>query len=105
MILATAGILAVGLWWHVGMPWWLNGWDSTIGLAGGLLVGIAIAFTLMKHPVARLALVVPIGFFAMILSRKGPGIPAVMWAIAVACWWGWHAWALIRTPPTSPARR
>jgi hypothetical protein len=104
MILATAGILAVGLWWHVGMPWWLNGWDSSIGLAGGLLVGVAIAFTLVRHPAARLALIVPIGFFAMILSRKGPGIPAVMWAIAVACWWGWHAWALIRTPPTTAAQ-
>lgn len=99
MITATAGILAVGLWFNGGLPWWLNGWTATIGVTGGLLIGTAVACTLVRHPVARIALAVPIGFFAAIISRTGPDILAVIWAIAVTGWWGWHVWALICTPP------
>jgi Hsp70 protein len=100
MITATAGILAVGLWFNGGLPWWLNGWTATIGITGGALIGAAVACTLVRHPGARVALAVPIGFFTAIISRTGPDILAVIWAIAVACWWAWHAWALIRTRPS-----
>jgi hypothetical protein len=103
MTTATAGILTVSLWWHGPLPWWLNGWTTSIGLAGGLLVGVAVACTLVRHPAARLALTLPIGFFTTIISRTGPDILAINWAVAVACWWTWHAWALIRTPPTQSA--
>jgi hypothetical protein len=103
MTTATAGILTVSLWWHGPLPWWLNGWTTSIGLAGGLLIGVAVACTLVRHPAARLALTLPIGFFTTIISRTGPDILAIIWTIAVACWWAWHAWALIRTPPPRPA--
>jgi hypothetical protein len=105
MATAAAGIVAVSLWWHGRMPWWLNGWTTSIGLAGGLLIGIAVACTLVRHPAARLALTVPIGLFTTVISRSGPDILAIIWAIAVACWWAWHAWALIRTPATVTAGR
>ena len=104
MTAAAAGIVAVSLWWHGGLPWWLNAWTTSIGLAGGLLIGVAVACTLVRHPAARLALTVPVGLFTTVISRSGPDILAIIWAVAVACWWAWHAWALIRTPPSGPAR-
>ena len=87
------------------MPGWLAGWTGGIGLAGGLLIGVAVACTLVRHPAARLALTLPLGFFTTIISQSGPGILAVIYAIAVATWWGWHAWALLRTPPASRTHR
>jgi hypothetical protein len=99
MIIAVAGIVAVNLWYTVAWPGQLAGWADGIGLAGGLLIGVAVACTLVRHPGARLALTVPIGFFTVIISRTGPAPLAVIWALAVACWWGVHAWALLRTPP------
>ncbi|MET8149107.1 Hsp70 family protein [Actinoplanes sp. NPDC049668] len=99
MTTATAGILAVSLWWHGGLPAWLNDWTTVIGLTGGLLIGTAVACALVRHPAARLALTVPIGVFTTIISRSGPDIPAIIWAIAVAVWWAGHAWALVRTRP------
>jgi hypothetical protein len=99
MIIAVAGIVAVNLWYTVAWPWWFAGWANGIGLAGGLLIGVAAACTLVRHPGARLALTVPIGFFTVIISRTGPAPLAVIWAIAVACWWGVRAWALLRIPP------
>ncbi|GAA3943177.1 Hsp70 family protein [Actinoplanes auranticolor] len=99
MIVAVAGIVAVNLWYTVAWPWYFAGWANGIGLAGGLLIGVAAACTLVRHPGARLALTVPIGFFTVIISRTGPAPLAVIWALAVACWWGVHAWALLRLPP------
>jgi hypothetical protein len=95
---AAGGILAVSLWWHGGLPWWLNGWTTSIGLAGGLLIGIAAACALTRHPAARLALTLLLGVFTTIISRAGPDILAIIYAITVACWWAWRAWLLIRTP-------
>jgi hypothetical protein len=99
MITATVGILAVSMWWYGPAPWWLNGWTTGIGLLGGVLIGVAVACTLVRHPVARLALAVPLALFTTIISRTGPDIVAVIWAVAVAAWWIWHGWTLIRTPP------
>jgi hypothetical protein len=72
MAAAATGILTVSLWWHGGLPWWLNGWTSSIGLAGGLLIGVAVACALVRHPAGRLALTLPLGFFTTIISRSGP---------------------------------
>jgi hypothetical protein len=44
-------------------------------------------------------LTVPIGFFTVIISRTGPAPLAVIWSLAVACWWGVRAWALLRIRP------
>ena len=99
MIIAVVGIVAVNLWYTVAWPSNLAGWANGIGLAGGLLISVAAACTLVRHPGARLALTVPIGFFTVIISRTGPAPLAVIWALAVACWWGVRAWALLRIPP------
>ncbi|MFI7543764.1 Hsp70 family protein [Actinoplanes sp. NPDC049599] len=99
MIIAVAGIVAVNLWYTVAWPWYFAGWSDGIGLAGGLLIGVAAACTLVRHPGARLALTVPVGFFTVIISRTGPAPLATIWALAVACWWGVHVWGLLRTPP------
>jgi hypothetical protein len=99
MIIAVVGIVAVNLWWTVAWPLWLHGWKDIVGLAGGLLIGVAAAFALVRHPGARLVLIVPVGFFTVIISRTGPAPLAVIWALAVACWWGVRAWALLRIPP------
>jgi hypothetical protein len=102
---AATGIVAVGLWWQGRLPWWLNGWTTSLGLAGGLLLGAATACTLVRHPAARVALTLPIGLFTTIISHSGPDILAIMWAIAVGCWWAWHAWALARILPAGSVRR
>lgn len=99
MIIAVVGIVAVHLWYTVAWPWHFAGWADGIGLAGGLLIGVAVACALVRHPGARLALTVPIGFFTVIISRTGPAPLAVIWALAVACWWGVRAWTLLRMPP------
>jgi hypothetical protein len=98
MGVAVAGITTVSLWYSARWPWWMNTWKDGIGLAGGLLIGVAVACTLVRHPGARLALTVPIGFFTVIISRTGPAPLAVIWALAVAYWWGVRAWTLLRTP-------
>jgi hypothetical protein len=51
MIIAVAGIVSVNLWYTVGWPWWFVGWADGIGLAGGLLIGVAVACALVRHPV------------------------------------------------------
>ncbi len=98
MITAAVGILAVSQSWHSGLPGWLNGWTSTIGLAGGVLIGVAIAFTLISNIYAALGLSIILGAFTGIISRDGPDTLSVLYALAVAVWWGWHAWTLARRP-------
>jgi hypothetical protein len=105
LIAAGLGIIALTLSWHVGLPWWLNGWGGAVRYAGGLLIGIAIAYALVNHPAARLALSLPLGVCIMIISQVGPGTPAVLYAVAVAAWWAHHTWRLARTPTTQPAGR
>lgn len=102
-VIGAVGVGAVALWWRGDLPWWLDGWATSLRLAGGLL-GIAVACTLVRHPGARAALSVPIGFFTTIVSRTGPDALAIIWALAFACRWTWNAWALTRLPPTEPAR-
>ncbi|BCJ51809.1 hypothetical protein Asp14428_32840 [Actinoplanes sp. NBRC 14428] len=98
MITAVAGILTVSLWFSFPGPWWLSAWRDGIGLAGGLLTGVAVACTLVRHPGARLVLTVPLGLFTTIISRTGPEMLAVIWTIAVACWYAGRAWTLLRIP-------
>jgi hypothetical protein len=105
MIAAGLGITALTLSWHIGLPWWLNGWGGAVRYAGGLLIGIAVAYALVSHPAARLALSLPLGFYIMIISQTGPGIPAVLYAVAVATWWAHRTWRLARTRTTEIADR
>jgi Ethanolamine utilization protein EutJ (predicted chaperonin) len=99
IITMVVGIVAVALWWHAGLPWWANGWNEVVGYAGGLLIGVGITCALVRHLAARIVLAVLLGFFTLIISRSGPNILAVIYALAVAAWWGQRTWTLARTPP------
>ena len=102
-IAAAIGIFAITAWWHGHLPAWTIGWEDPLGYLGGVLIGVAIAATVVQHPVGRIALSLPLGFFCLIISRSGPGIPAVLFAIAVAAWWAHRAWTLARTPGAAHA--
>jgi hypothetical protein len=104
VITVTAGTVAVAVWWHTGMPWWLGGWKDLVGYLGGLLIGVAIACTLVRHPAVRVALIVLLGFLALIISKSGPDILAVIYAISVAAWLARRVAALSRTRPAVPGR-
>jgi hypothetical protein len=95
-ITAAAGAVGVALYNVAELE------DSRIELAdylGAVLLGIAVACVLTRHLIARVVLAVPFCFFMLILSRAGLGIPATIYAIAVALWCGRHVWTLARTPP------
>ncbi|MGK5680200.1 Hsp70 family protein [Actinoplanes sp. URMC 104] len=93
VITATAGIVAVALWWQGSLPAALNGWGGTIGTAGGLLTGIAIACTLVRNPAGRTILAVFTALFTLVLSRSGPETIAVIYALSVAALYGMRTWA------------
>jgi hypothetical protein len=102
-IVATAvGTFAVALEWHTGLPWWANDWKDLIGYGGGLLMGIGITCALVRHLAVRIGLAVLLGFFSLIISRSGPDILAVLYAVAVASWWAQRAWSLARTTRSVP---
>ncbi|WP_328469091.1 Hsp70 family protein [Actinoplanes sp. NBC_00393] len=103
MITAAVGTVAVALWWHAGLPWWANDWNELVGYTGGLLMGIGITCALVRHPAARIVLAVLLGFFTVIISRSGPNILAVIYALAVAAWFAQRTWTLARTTPTAPS--
>lgn len=95
-VLAAVGIVAVSGWWLGHLPLWLAGWTTALGYAGGVLIGAAVACTLVRHLVARVVLAVLLGFFCLIISRSGPGILAVLFALAAGSWWGHRAWTVAR---------
>jgi actin-like ATPase involved in cell morphogenesis len=101
-ITATAGAAGVALYNVAELE------DSRIELAdylGVVLLGVAVACALTWHLVARIALALPLAFFLLILSRAGLGIPATIYAIAVALWYVQRVWALARPrPATVPGR-
>lgn len=101
---AAVGIFGVAGWWHGHLPGWFVGWESVVGYVGGLLVGVALACTLARRLVLRIGLTLLLGFFCMIVSRSGPQILAVIYALAAATWWGQRAWALVRVGRAVPAR-
>jgi hypothetical protein len=103
-MLGAVGILAVAGWWHGHLPAWFIGWEDTLGYLGGVLLGAAVACTLVRHLLARLVLAGLLGFFCLIISRSGPDILAVIYALAVSTWWAHRAWAVFRIPEASHAR-
>ncbi|MGX6606176.1 Hsp70 family protein [Micromonosporaceae bacterium Da 78-11] len=103
-VAAAAGTFAVSGWWQGHMPAWLNGWQSLLGYAGGLLIGVALACAVARHLVMRVVLALLLGFLCMIISRSGPGILAVIYALSIAGWCGYRAWTLFRVAPVGPAR-
>jgi actin-like ATPase involved in cell morphogenesis len=96
-ITATAGAVGIALYNVAELE------DGRIELAdylGVVLLGFAVACALSWHRIARIALALPFAFFLLILSRAGLGIPATIYAIAVALWYVQRVWALARTPAT-----
>lgn len=98
-VTVTVGTLAVAMWWHVGLPWWANGWTAAVGYAGALLMVTGIAVALAGHPAARVVLVVPLAFLTLLVPRTGPNVLAIIYAFAVAAWCARQAWALSRAAP------
>lgn len=96
-VAAAAGTFGVSGWWHGHLPDVFNGWESTLGYVGGLLVGVALACAVTRHLLARIVLAALLGFFCMIISRSGPGIVAIIYAVAVAVWWAYRTWTLFQT--------
>jgi hypothetical protein len=99
---ATLGALAVALWWQGPIPAWLSGWAGTLGRAGGVLIGVAAACALVRHPIGRLVLGVLLGFVALLLAGSGLDILAVLYALAASVWWAYRTWLFTRTV-TRPA--
>ncbi|XVV10920.1 Hsp70 family protein [Actinoplanes sp. CA-131856] len=104
VLAAAAGIAGVTLRWLGPPNPWFNDWFHPLGAIGGFLVGVAIACALVRHLAARLLLAVLIGFFTLIVSRSGPGIPAVIYALTVAFWYASRAWMVHRRGQTSGDR-
>lgn len=100
-VTASLGILTVSAWWTARFPAWAQGWDNLVGYLGGLLVGAAVAGTVTSHRIARILLTLLLGFLGAILSRSGPGILAVSYALTVPLWWAYRAWNLFRAAPTT----
>jgi hypothetical protein len=85
VLTAAAGTAAVTAWWHTGLPAWANGWwGETIGYLGGFLLGVGIACAVTRHPVARIIATLTLSPFLLLISRSGPDIPALLFAVALA---------------------
>jgi hypothetical protein len=97
VLAATLGALAVALWWQGPIPAWLSGWGGTVGRVGGVLIGVAAACALVRHPIGRVVLGMLLGFVALLLGGSGLDILAVLYALAAATWWGYRTWLLTRT--------
>lgn len=102
-VASGVGIFAVSMWWQGHLPAWLNGWQNLLGYGGGLLLGFALACTISRQLLLRGVLTVLLGLFCAIISRSGPDVLAVVYAITVAAWWAYRAWATIRSAPRRPA--
>jgi hypothetical protein len=100
-VAAAAGTFAVAAWGLGHLPAWFNEWTQFLRYGGGLLVGAALACALARHLVARIVLTPFLGFFCVIISRSGLGILAVIYALAVAAWWGYRTWTLFRAGRTA----
>jgi hypothetical protein len=95
VLAGAAGIAGLALSWH-GRLSALGGWSDLLAAAGATLVAVALACTATRHPGLRVGLAVLLSLLLLIISRSGPSIPAVVYALAVAGWWVQRAWALLR---------
>jgi hypothetical protein len=100
------GTLLLATWWNGPVPAVVSEWSDTIGRAGGMLIGVGVACTLVRHLGLRAALSLFLAFFGfLIVGPGGTSILAVTYAVAVALWWALRLWLLQRhTPESSHAR-
>ncbi|WP_345136907.1 hypothetical protein [Dactylosporangium darangshiense] len=120
----TAGVGAALIGWdETGVPslvqplaWqlyqWMPGGPLTVigpvGRLGGALVGVAVALLVVRRPLLRLALGLPLAVLvAVVLSWRVTGTVAVGFAVAVAAWWAVRAVVPVLRPlllrPTAAA--
>lgn len=106
IICTTAGLVLVATWWHGPIPPVMSGWWDTIGRFGGMLMGIGIACTVVRTLSLRIPLGLVMAGFGFLLIARGPSILSITYAVAVALWWAYRLWLLLRlTPKTSPPAR
>ncbi|MCY1144002.1 Hsp70 family protein [Actinoplanes sp. Pm04-4] len=97
VLAGAAGSAALALSWH-GRLSALDGWSDLLAAAGALLVAVALACTVTRHAGLRVAVSVLLSLLLLIISRAGPSVPAVVYAVAVAAWWAQRAWTVLRLP-------
>lgn len=99
----SGGVVAIAIWYHQPLAI-LGSANQSVGWIGGILIGVGVACTLVRPIAARAVLSVLLGFFTFVLSRSGPNILAVIYAIAVTVWCAHRVWAVARRPlPRSAA--
>ena len=105
--LTALGTILLTSWWHGPLPDAVAGWSETIGRAGGVLIGVGVASTLVRHWALRTGLgafLALIGF--LIVGNGGIRIIAVVYTTAVTLWWAYRLFLLRRlTTPAHAAHR
>jgi hypothetical protein len=108
--LTTAGMLLVQYTLTIPRPPDLAIYLDLGTRIGGMLIGIGVAFTLVKALLLRLVLALPWGLLAAVIaSSTTTGILATVFALAVLCWCGYPLLNLLtatsspRTPQHDPA--
>jgi hypothetical protein len=93
ILCAAAGTLILATWWSQLLV------DADIvGRAGGVLIGVAMALALVRHPGLRAGLAVFLGFFGFLaVGSRATGILAVIYAITATLWWAQRLWIVTRT--------
>ncbi|SDZ64985.1 Hsp70 protein [Asanoa ishikariensis] len=71
---------------------------SLMDIAGGLLVGVAVACAVLRRFLFRAIAAIPLGLFCAILPPGTGGVLGVMYALAISVWLGSRTWDLYRSP-------
>ena len=97
--LTTVGMIGLAIWWNGPIPAVIAGWSHAIGRTGGFLIGAGIACALVRHWTLRAGLGLFLALFGFVfVGAGGTNILAVLYAIAVALWWAYRLWFLLRLP-------
>ena len=98
VIPAAAGMLIVDyMVSHNGISPLLSG---PLTRVGGLLIGVGAALALVRQPLFRLVLALPLSVVTAGITGSGTtGVLAVIYIIAVTVWWLQRLWQLWQRPP------
>ncbi|MDG4834188.1 Hsp70 family protein [Solwaraspora sp. WMMD1047] len=78
-------------------------WIDASGRVGGLLIGVGVAAAVVRRPLHRLVAGVPLAVFgAAVVSWQATGPLGLVYAVAVAAWWGQRLWQLAVSPLREP---
>ncbi|GAA4595858.1 hypothetical protein GCM10023107_35550 [Actinoplanes octamycinicus] len=97
MITASLGVFSATVPSVMGTPYWLYGWGPAFSYVGGLLLAVGIACALVRHPLIRLFLSLPLAIVLMTLAPTFYGYRALgaLYAAAVAAWCIRRLWTLL----------